>query len=239
MKILILSIYSENPLYNQMLNLQRKYIRSNPDITTYFVQFRSQTNPVEISGDFIYVNGIENRMKITEKTLSALKYILKDLNQHYDFILRTNISTLTNFSQLIPFLNSLPKTNIYCTGNLLNLQWIDHTSGINDKKLFGTLYAAGTSIILSYDVAINMIENIDKFRHDIVDDLSIGVYMKNYLPNVIDNLLKYKASYLIFEKKTKITDAKNYVFIRNRINNDDNKRHDDLVNMDKTIEIIK
>ena len=73
MKILILSIYSENPLYNKMLNLQRKYIHSNPDITTYFIQFRTQTNPVEISDDFIYVNGIENRMKITEKTLSALR----------------------------------------------------------------------------------------------------------------------------------------------------------------------
>jgi hypothetical protein len=239
MKILILSIYSESPLYNKMLNLQRKYIHSSPDITTYFVQFRPQTNPVEISGDFLFVNGLENRMKITEKTLSALKYLLSDLNQHYDFILRTNISTITNFSQFIPFLNSLPKTNIYCTGNLLDLQWIDHTSGINDKKLFGTLYAAGTSIILSYDVASNMVENLDKFRHDIVDDVSIGVYMRNYLPNVIDNLCKYKASYLIFDKKTKIIDVKNYVFIRNRINNDDNKRNDDLIHMVKTIEIIK
>jgi hypothetical protein len=199
MKILILSIYSENPLYNQMLNLQREYVHLNSSITTYFIQFRQQSNQVEISGDFIYVNGIENRMKITEKTLSALKYILKDLDQHYDFILRTNISTLTNFFQLISFLNSIPKTNIYCTGNLLNLQWLDHTSGINDKKLFGTLYAAGTSIILSYDVASNMVENLDKFRHDIVDDVSFGVYMRNYLPSVIDNLLKYKASYLIFD----------------------------------------
>ncbi len=238
MKILILSIYSENPLYNQMLNLQRKYVHSNSSITTYFVQFRPQSNQVEISGDFIYINGQENRMKITEKTLFALKYILNDLDQHYDFILRTNISTLTNFSQLIHFLNSIPKTNIYCTGNLLNLQWLDHTSGINDKKLFGTLYAAGTSIILSSDVASNMVENLDKFRHDIVDDVSFGVYMQNYLPNVIDNLKKYQASYLIFDKKTNIDIVKNYVFVRNRINNDDNKRQDDLSNMLKTIKII-
>ena len=236
MKILILSIYSETPLYNKMLQLQRKYIHSNPDITTYFIQFRSQSNPVEIVDDFIYINGKEERLKITEKTLLSLKYILKDLNQHYDFILRTNISTLTNFKQLIPFINSLPKTNIYCTGNLLNLRWLDHTSGIFDTKLFGTMYAAGTSIILSYDVAINMVENINKFRHDIIDDVSIGVYMKKYLPIVINNLIKYKATYLIFNRKIKHTDLKKYVFIRNRINMDETKRQDDLVNMEKTIE---
>ena len=98
------------------------------------------------------------------------------------------------------------------------------------------MYASGTSIILSYDVAINMVENIDKFRHDIIDDVSIGVYMKKYLPIVINNLIKYKATYLIFNRKIKHTDLKKYVFIRNRINMDETKRQDDLVNMEKTIE---
>jgi hypothetical protein len=76
MKILILSIYSNIPLYKQMLELQRKYIHSNPNVTSYFIQFRSQTQPIEIVNDFIYIRGIETRMKITEKTLLSLKYLL-------------------------------------------------------------------------------------------------------------------------------------------------------------------
>lgn len=239
MKILILCIYSENPLYNKMLDLQRIYIHSNPNITSYFIQFRSQTNPIEILNDFIYINGIEQRMKITEKTLCALKYLLINLNQKFDFILRTNISTIINFNKFLLWLNNIPKTNIYCTGNLLNLQWLDHTSGINDRSLFGTLYASGTSIILSYDVALNMVNNIDKFRFDIIDDISFGIYMKKYLPSVLVNLKKYIAPYLVFNKKTKITNVKNYVFIRNRISTDDNNRQIDLINMEKTINLIQ
>ena len=239
MKILILSIYSDNPLYKNMLELQRTYLHSNPNITSYFIQFRTQSEPVEIVNDFIYINGIESRMKITEKTLLSLKYLLETKGFEFDFIIRTNISTLINFTQLFTFLDSIPKFNIYCTGNLLNLQWIDKTSGITNRKLFGTLYAAGTSIILSPDVANFMIKNIDKFRHDIIDDLSIGVFMKKYLPDVLTNLQNFKASYLITEPKTQINHSINYVFIRNRINTNENKRDEDIINMKTIIKLFQ
>lgn len=239
MKILILSIYSDIPLYKQMLELQRSYIHSNPNVTCYFIQFRAQSEPIEIVNDFIYIKGIENRMKITEKTLSSLKYLLETKGLEFDFIIRTNISTIINFTQLFTYLDSIPKFNVYCTGHLLNLQWIDHTSGIYDKKLYGTLFAAGTSIILSPDVANFMIKNIDKFRHDIVDDVSIGVFMKNYLSDVLTNLQNFIASYLIIDPKTTINDSINYVFIRNRINNNENKRKQDLINMKAIIKLLQ
>jgi hypothetical protein len=238
MKILILSIYSDSELYNKMLELQRKYINIDANIKYYFIQFRKQINDVEIENDFIYVNGLENRMKITEKTLKSIKYILNDLNEHYDFIIRTNISTIIHFRNLIDYLQSIPKTNIYCTGNLLNLQWYDHSSGIVNNSLFGTLYASGTSIIISYDVALFMINNISNFRHDIIDDVSIGVFMKKYLPSTLQSLQKYKASYLIFDTSKKIEDTNNYIFIRNRINNKEHLRDLDLIHMEKTIKNI-
>jgi hypothetical protein len=239
MKILILSIYSNIPLYKQMLELQRKYIHSNPNVTSYFIQFRSQTQPIEIVNDFIYIRGIETRMKITEKTLLSLKYLLETKGLEFDFIIRTNISTIINFTQLFTYLDSIPKLNIYCTGHLLNLQWTDHTSGITNKKLFGTLFAAGTSIILSPDVANFMIKNIDKFRHDIIDDVAIGIFMKDYLPDVLTNLKNFKASYLITNPNIKINDSINYVFIRNRINNHENKRNQDLINMRAIIKLFQ
>ena len=58
MKVLVLFIYSENETYNKMLDLQRKYANTHPDITSYFIQFRKdQTNAVEILNDMIYVKG--------------------------------------------------------------------------------------------------------------------------------------------------------------------------------------
>ncbi len=239
-RVLILSIYSDSPLYRQMLEQQRKYInRDNENIKYYFIQFRKQMNEVEIDNDFIYVNGVEDRMKITEKTLKSMKYILKDSkNEHYDFIVRTNISTIIHFNNLIDFLGSIPKNNIYCTGCPLNLQWIDTSSGIYNTSLFGTIYASGTSIILSNDVAEFMVDNLSKFRHDIVDDVSIGVFMKKYLPSALESFQTHKASFLVIENVEMTKKSNDYVFIRNRINSNERLRKDDLIHMNNTIQII-
>ncbi len=245
MNILILIIYSESDLYKKMFEIQQNYYKKSCDhikknlkynIDFYFIQFRQQVNPVEIDNNFIWVKGDENRMKITEKTLSSLKYIYKDLNLSYDFIIRTNISTIINFTELYIFLNSLPKNNIYCTGNILNLQWLDPPSGIKDKSLFGTIYAAGTSIIFSSDVVSYMIENTDKFRYDIVDDVSFGLFIYKYLPDAFHNLDKFIASFLVVNKNFNIKCTTNHVFIRNKIKIQDNMRGQDVLNIKKICE---
>ena len=126
MKILILYIYSDNPIYNKMLEIQREYIinsNSNANFSCYFIQFRNeQINNVEIENDFIYVKGQEKLLNITEKTLKSLSFLLKDLGLIFDFIIRTNISTVINFNKLLVFLQNLPKNNIYCTGKILKVQ---------------------------------------------------------------------------------------------------------------------
>ena len=63
--------------------------------------------------------------------------------------------------------------------------------------------------------------------------------MKNYLPDVLTNLKNFKASYLITNPNIKINDSINYVFIRNRINNHENKRNQDLINMRAIIKLFQ
>lgn len=236
MKILILAIYSETNYYNKMLQIQR-YQKLNPNITRYFVTFRNQNSEIEIKDDMIFINGNESRLNITKKTLLSMKYLLNNLGQKYDFIIRSNISTIIDTNNLYNWLYEIPNYNIYCTGNILKLQWLDHTSGIFNKELFGTYYASGTSIILSYDVAKNIIENMDKIRHDIIDDLSIGVYLNNYNPTCIDNLKKYLASFIFVDNKTNVNDIKNVIFFRNRTNNGYD-RTNDLLNMVRIIGML-
>jgi hypothetical protein len=245
MKILLLYIYSENQIYNKMIELQREHIiNSNIEISYYFIQFRKeQVNLIEIENDFIYVKGQEALLKITEKTLKSLNFLLKDMGLIFDFIIRTNMSTIINLKKLIIFLESIPKNNIYCTGKILKVQHIDNTYGIKNVKLHGTSYASGTSIILSYDVALNMIQDINKFNHDIVDDVSIAIFIKKFIPIAYENLEKYKPSFLIMYNNVDLTKINNYVFIRNKYisnNNNIQKNRDyDLINMKKIIDIIK
>jgi hypothetical protein len=239
MKVLVLFIYSENALYNEMLNLQRKYVNTHSDITSYFVQFRKdQTNAVEIVNDIIYVKGEEDRMNITTKTLLAMQYVLCQMNLTFDYVVRSNVSTVINFGQLIQFCSTIPKENIYTSGQVLNLQWLDHSSGIFNDELFGTLYASGTSILWSYDVAIHLANNIDKIRTDIIDDVTFGVYLKQYLPNTIHSLQKYPIPYASTSELISIDNILNSVVIRNRIQNSDSQRNLDLIYMDFQINKI-
>ena len=249
MKILILSIYSDSELYKKMIEIQREHFNNfknnlknndkiQDEIVYYFIQFRKQNNIIEIENDIIYVEGEEKILKITDKTLKCLKYLLNDLGETYDFIIRTNISTIINFKQLFLYLYSIPVTDIYCAGKILKLSNLDYQCGILDRRLFGTIYASGTSIILSQDVALNMCNNIDKIRQDIVDDVSFGIYIKKYLPSALLNLNKYVASFLLMSKKIKISLVNNYIFIRNRSANNEIDRENDINNMKNIIDIL-
>lgn len=250
MKILILYIYSINPAYEKMLELQREHIlnNSNLDISHYFIQFRNeQSNLVEIENDFIYLKGQESLLKITEKTLNSLKYLLDDLKLTFDFIVRTNISTIINYNNLLNYLNNLPKNNIYCGGKVLKLKNLDYSSGIKSYNHFGLLYASGTSIILSYDVALTLIQNISNINHSIVDDVTIAIFIRKNIPDAYKNLNLYKTPlFLYMNDKVNFSKINNYIFIRNKTitkncNNKNNisYRENDLINIKNIIEIIK
>lgn len=217
MKLLILIIYSDEPEYQRMLQVQRSYLHKFSKVESFFVAFReAQEEPIMVEDDFIYVKGKEEYLRITHKTIEAMHVALQ-LYPDVDFVIRTNISTVLNIPALLEYCTNLPKQNIYTGGIMNNLQWLDPKSGIHDKTLWNTQYASGTSIILSNDVAKHMVQNKDNIRHDIVDDLSIGVYIKNYLPDSY-----YDKCPLFLENINEKDNVDNRgVFFRNRTENRD------------------
>ena len=64
-------------------------------IKSFYLTFRKQTENLIIEDDTVYVNGVEDLFHITKKTFDFLK-----LNHVYDYVYRTNISTITNFHAL-------------------------------------------------------------------------------------------------------------------------------------------
>jgi hypothetical protein len=238
MKILILIIYSNNEEYIKMLELQRSYIHLHNNFEVYFIEFKENLNSyAQIDNDFIFINGKEERMKITEKTIKSLEFLINDKQKVYDFVIRTNISTIINLKLLYKYLLTLPKNNIYKSGNVLTLNWLDHTSNITDDKLFGTIYASGTNIIFSFDVVKHILKNKDKIRYDIIDDVSFGIYINNYLPYLINDINENKPSFYICNMTTKLSDTENKIFIRNRVHN--YNRNNDYENMEKIINYLE
>ena len=251
MKILILIIYSTNvtngveDVYEKMARIQKSYIHNFPEnVTSYFVQMReNQLELVEIENDHIYVKGAETLLNIMYKTVEAMDYLLgQGVARDIDFILRTNISTIVNIPKLLDFFQELPKENVYTGGSLLNLNWLDYNSGIRDSTFFGTEYAQGTCIILSKDVAQHITNNKANVRYDVVDDVSFGVYMKNFLPEAHKDLEKYKMSNYA-EVGTLYVNTepdKNTIIFRNRIHcwNRMYNRYNDVYNMQKICESL-
>ena len=239
MKILILFIYSESNIYNKMMNLQKKYIHKFNEVDSYFVQMReSQLSEIEIENDIIFVKGKETYMNILYKTIKSIEYLFK--KEEYDFVIRTNISTIINIPKLINYLTYLnPKEHLYTGGSFFgNLQWIDKRGGITDKTFWGTKFMGGRSITFSAETIKDILNNINNLRYDIVDDVSFGIYINKYLPIALQNGEKKlsKTYHTKIENKEQLINSyMNYEFYRNMHGSD---RNNDLILMDLLINLL-
>ena len=184
MKIALLFIYSDSEVYKQMRDIQRTYIHKFENAHSYFIEMREQVQKVTLEKDIIYVRGKETILNILNKTLTAIEFLLHN-NNKYDFFIRTNVSTIINIPKLLHYLSNIyPKTNIYTgAGKVFELNKLDEKGGIVDTSLFGTKIIPGTNIIFSADVAQCMTMNKDKFRQDIVDDVSMSLFIQTNLPS--------------------------------------------------------
>jgi len=197
MKLLLLLIYNSTQHYDKLLELQRKYIHTHKDIDSYFISLREDNKEnVEIENDIVYVKGTESYMNITYKTIVSMNYLMNKLNKKYDFVIRSNMSTFLNLIQLYNNIVKLPKNNVYTGGLLHNLQWIDKKYGIYDKRYFGLNFVSGLCIILSCDIVKNIIKNIDKINMNIIDDVTICLYIRDFHKIAYINQHKYKQSFI-------------------------------------------
>jgi len=109
MKILHLVLYSDNTdYYKKMYKLTSEYYKIFSDrIDTYYYKFDNSIteefllvdNILNIKGSESYIPGILN------KTIKAFKYFAPKIDE-YDYILRSNISSVINFTKLFEFLET-------------------------------------------------------------------------------------------------------------------------------------
>jgi len=195
MKILHIIIYSESNIndnikegtYENMQKLLSNYYKKfNNNVLTYFVKYDNNIKDTYgteyyIENNIIYIDGEESFMPgILEKTLYSIKY----LNiLEYDYLVRSNVSTIIEFNKLISYLENNP-IDYYGSGKLINLQ-CSGWNGVKDSSFFGTLFASGTSIIFTKKAIDDILNNINLVRLDIIDDVSLGIFVREYKKNVI------------------------------------------------------
>jgi hypothetical protein len=241
MKILILCIFDETDRNNKLLQIQRDNFVKNDLIDYYFITYDPNLDDdFKLTNDTLFIKGNEGYMNILDKTIKSLRYFssIKD----YNFIVRTNISTAFNYNLLCDYLREIPANNIYIGGLMYNLRLIDEKSGITkdmiEKYLLrGMWFYQGTCIVLSSDVVKFMLENHDKLRYEIIDDVSIALFIRTYLPNAyFKDFFKGSLSNMMFSyicEKNKTYNPNSVIYRHKSLYADE-----DSENMIKTFKII-
>lgn len=170
-KILNLVLYSTDNggPYDKMKTHTSKYYSKFTNVTTVYYQFDpSITEQYVYKNDTLLIRGKESYIPgILDKTVLALKYFKHNLNE-YDYVVRSNISTIIRFDLLSEELNKNP---------------VDYGSGlcIEDN---GIKFCSGTSIIMSRQTVKELLERTHLLDRTI-DDVSIGVLIQTHLPHII------------------------------------------------------
>ena len=181
-RILHLVLYSENTEYTQMYEITRQFYNEFPSVHTIYYTYRPhQTEDYVLEKDILYIKGEESYIPgILEKTIKAIQYHQPKFS-NYDFVLRSNISTVVNFHLLI---EELQKTPLEYGGGLL----YDVKPEDGSEPYY---FISGTAILFSIDFANYLINNSHLLEKETIDDVAIGkFYTFHYSkqkPRLIDN----------------------------------------------------
>ena len=226
-----LVLFSHGREYEQMKELSSVFYKTQ-SIRTIYYRFSNDIDADHVlHGDVLTFKGDESFVPgILTKTIRALQHFEPEFGQ-YDYIVRSNVSTIVNFQLLATLLATQPFD--YGSGMLLRMGWLDFQSGITDGTYMGTVFGSGTSIILSTTLVKRMLQSKHHIPMGVIDDVSIGVWVQRTDPSIVPQCLSaYFYSTRVQEPIDEL-DVANLVFYRHRCAEN---RQEDVRNMQMLIE---
>lgn len=149
MKLLVLVISNDYYPYNEFKKWW-KCIKKPDWADIYFVETRNNSKEsIVVEEDTIYVNGVDSlRPGIWKKQLFAMKWLL---NKKYDYLLRSNLSTVYNFKLLQSYLLNKPRTRLIC-GNVIYIpeNYESREASIYEftrRSIFGCSYIMSRDVV--------------------------------------------------------------------------------------------
>ena len=240
MKILHLVLFShDGSSYDNMYKITSEYYKRFPNVNTIYYTYNSDIlNPYELKNDILYIKGNETYIPgILDKTIQAFEYFENDLYK-YDYIVRSNISTIINFDLLNDYLVHNPVD--YASGMMNDLQ-----INIKHKQIdsYRNVYASGTSIIMSIPTIQLLLQGKHLLHRDLIDDVAIGLYIHDNSDITFKNINENGDKFIsIPDMKGNLYELQNIVnldkniFYRNRCSDD---RNVDYYQMKHLLEILQ
>jgi hypothetical protein len=205
MKLIILILANDSEAYLKMQELWNKYMNSHLNIKSYFIKYNPNLlENIIINNDTIYIKGTESLMPgCLDKTIKSIEYCLQ--NMEFDFIFRTNMSSVLDLNKLYNLLNN----NIQCAGV------------IGDCK--GQKFVSGAGILMRKDICQKLIQTKNSLNYNIIDDVSIGRFLTSNNINLIP-LTRFEAyNYENNISMIKKDNIANYYHFRCKCENNSNK----------------
>lgn len=162
MKLIILILANDSNVYLKCQALWRKYMNSHHNIKSYFIKLKSELETdILIDNDTIFVKGNESIVPgCLIKTIESIKYFL--LNEEFDYIFRTNMSSVVDLNKLYNLLENYDKDYSGVIGDCNNIK-----------------FASGAGILLSKYMCNFLINNRHSLNYNVMDDVSIGSLIQN------------------------------------------------------------
>jgi hypothetical protein len=164
LKIAVVIISSKNEPYLSLDDAVRKTWGNvkHPDIEIFYCYGGEKLN--FISGNDIYTNHDETLSNIGRKILTSFEMI-KD--RKFSYLFRTNTSSYIFQDNMINFLKNKPTQNFYC--GVVGRYHLDSSIA----------FCSGAGYFLSRDVFNKILDHSNDWDHSHLDDVSLGIIMKN------------------------------------------------------------
>ena len=194
---------------------------------------------------------------VLDKTIRGFDYIVNILNIDFDYLIRSNISTVIDFNYF-PLLELKLKNAQYAGGKLWDVTIIDATSGITNIDVEKVrkdriqqkytqpqlneihTFVSGACYILSNKAIKYILDNQSKFDYDVIDDVAIGLLISSHFkPYELDNkmLCLGDESFSITSETSGLiyyNGVKKFIF-----RNKSNDRSKDITRMANIIQLLK
>ena len=164
--VLLVIASNDTSYYQKARSVWKHYMNRFPSIKVYMLYGATEL-PDRDDSDLVYEDISETYVPgILQKTLRAMKHVHDTCT--YDYLIRTNISTMWDLRNIEQLLLSCPTSRCYAGGHNLNPM---------------NIYS-GVSIILTPDLVEECINQQDKFIMNLPDDIAIGVFINttSYTP---------------------------------------------------------
>jgi hypothetical protein len=215
-----LDLTSENEYYNEMYKITNEYYKNFSNVKTIYYKYSNTLEDdymLDNENNILYIKGVESHLPgILDKTLKTFVYFKNDIfEDKYDYIIRSNVSTIINFDIMD---NIIQEKNLDYGGDpLWLLTSIFPHDGIMKPEYTNIVLVQGNCIILRTTVIKEIISNIIDVDMDVIDDISIAIFIKFKCPDIIPQCIhNRRLTQDCNEDYSLLDDAMNHAIIQNK-----------------------